>query len=710
MNRKLEKYKKEILNDEDLTKNQLNRLIKEKVSLPGISGEKMALLAILQDLGTENNEIIEEIREELIPPASLKKIGELSVGMRCASLVAKISRILPQRQGKNRKYQTLILLDRTGQIPLTFFGNIPSQVKEKELRVGDPVLIKCVNVKRLGKDLSLVAGDGTRIQKVEEKLDLKKDLPPLKPVLSIKELLDELTPIEVDETKEVNCRGTLVWKGEPREFEREDGSVGKVMHLRITGRESNESIRGVVWGRGVDLVANLELGDLIQIRGGKGKVSSYHLDQGAKKREALELHIGNLTSIKREGRANLKINQAEENMRGKLFYLYALESPRVRNYEKNGERKKMLFLKVGDATGVARLVVWNEHLIDKLKDIERRTRLKSFGNVKSGEVYDIEIHVSNTGNVKKAPSDFPNELNWEDVVKSREEQKKSSPQKHIGLITDFSKLEENVRCDLEGILSYKEVEDLKRGRGVLILGDGRNRIKGTVWNNEILKKIGKIPEGSRIRVKNVATPKKSERHDLDRVSIEDESSLELIEKSIDEKGEVPPKVGKEEDRHLSPLLLHEIQEEGPTEILVTIDKIKEVGMKDFCEVCGGMIVSSRGKKKICERGHETNGQSLLSVILRIEDGKDCGSAIIKGNKLHELHLSELEKSEILSNRNKFTQKITEKLVGNDFLIEGEIRFVGGESRIYITDLQSISPSSLTDKILKKISNIQSRKS
>ena len=142
MNRKFEEYKEEIIREENLAEGKLNQLIREKLSLPGISGRKMALLVVLQNLGIENKKVTEEIREELLLSNTLRKIEELDSGMRCVSLVAKISRILPKREGKEQEYQTFILLDDSGKIPLTFFGEEVSQGKAKELKLGDPVLLK----------------------------------------------------------------------------------------------------------------------------------------------------------------------------------------------------------------------------------------------------------------------------------------------------------------------------------------------------------------------------------------------------------------------------------------------------------------------------------------------------------------------------------------------------------------------------------------
>jgi len=78
------------------------------------------------------------------------------------------------------------------------------------------------------------------------------------------------------------------------------------MNLKIAGEESDASIKGVAWGKGTELINNLDLGDIIQIRGGKVKINSYRLNRGSKRREALEIHIGNLTSVKRKRKDSLK--------------------------------------------------------------------------------------------------------------------------------------------------------------------------------------------------------------------------------------------------------------------------------------------------------------------------------------------------------------------------------------------------------------------
>ncbi|NIQ04845.1 MAG: hypothetical protein GWO20_03650, partial [Candidatus Korarchaeota archaeon] len=673
----MEKYKEEIIREKHLEKEELEEMIEKKSQLPGISGKKMAIIAVAQELGVENKELMERMMDELILPDSLKKIGDLRQGMRCTSLVARLARILPRRQGKMKEYQNLLLLDDTGEILLTFFGKDLSKLENQDLRRGDVFLIKCVNVRDLSGRLSLTAVEETKVRKLEEEGHLTAHLPALQPPLSVSDLLDAFQSMEVNETEEVNCKGVLVWKGDVREFERNDGSIGRVMNFRIAERGSEESIRGVAWGKGGTLVTNLDLGDIVHIRGGKVKVSSYQLERGQEKRDALEIHIGNLTNIERKGRNAKKLEQAEEGMRGELFYLYALEPPQVREYEREGEQRQMLFLKVGDETGVARLVVWTQSLIDTLRDLERKDRLKAFGNVREGQFYEVEIHVSNTGMVKKNPPHFPEVLTWAEVEKS-EKREEETPTRHIGLVSEFSKLTWDVQCDLEGTLEYKDINPPRR-KGTIILGDGKNRVEGRIRSRRMLKDLKEVPNGSVIRLKNVTTPKRGGKYDLENVFIKESSSLEIIEAPAQDVKRLE-EAEKREKRRSTPLLLQEIQDEGVMEVLVAVNGIKEVEMKEYCTTCGGMAISSEGKHKICERGHKTQGRELLSLILDVGDGQENGSAIINGNTVMELGLSDKTKSEILSNKNEFKKEVSRKIVGEDLLLEGEVRFEGGESR------------------------------
>jgi replication factor A1 len=206
----------------------------------------------------------------------------------------------------------------------------------------------------------------------------------------------------------VDITGKVVRIFPSREFNRKDGTKGKVCTL-ILGDESG-TIRTVLWGDDVALSEEGKVteGDILRIRAGYTKEN---LNGEA------ELHIGNRTrvivnpgdiepgsiSVPREKEKS--ISELKEGMSGVDVICKILRVYEVREFEREGQDPgKVVNLLVGDETGRARLVLWDEDvgLVEK-------------GQIKEGEVvkaknayvkvrYDEpEIHVGKHGKVVLKP-------------------------------------------------------------------------------------------------------------------------------------------------------------------------------------------------------------------------------------------------------------------------------------------------------------------
>ncbi len=157
-----------------------------------------------------------------------------------------------------------------------------------------------------------------------------------------------------------NVTGKVIFTFKPREFEK-NGVKGKFASIIIadeTGR-----IRVVLWNKDADLVYQIKEGDILRIRNGFVKENKFGEP---------EIHVTqNTRLIVNPKGVNINVKTPEERLRK----IAELKEPMqnvdilckvVRVFEpreftrEDGSKGKVVNLFVGDETGIARLVLWNE--------------------------------------------------------------------------------------------------------------------------------------------------------------------------------------------------------------------------------------------------------------------------------------------------------------------------------------------------------------
>ncbi|MFQ6051127.1 MAG: DUF2240 family protein [Candidatus Hydrothermarchaeota archaeon] len=174
--------------------------------------------------------------------------------------------------------------------------------------------------------------------------------------------LPETKPIKINEIKANMNNLTLIGRisqvSKPREFERQDGSKGKVANIEILDETS--SIRVVLWGKDVDYVRKLKEGDIVKIKGAYskegltgvechlGRFGSIEVDPDIEK-EPPQVEIPKTIPI-----SDVEVGMDSVNIQGKVIW-----TSEIREFEREGRTGRAVTLIVGDETGTIPITLWD---------------------------------------------------------------------------------------------------------------------------------------------------------------------------------------------------------------------------------------------------------------------------------------------------------------------------------------------------------------
>ncbi|MEX2690392.1 MAG: OB-fold nucleic acid binding domain-containing protein [Candidatus Njordarchaeum guaymaensis] len=685
------------------------RILEVKRNILGIASDKMAILYLLSQEGSLDPEIIEKVTAQY----AIMRLSELRPGMRGVSVLGRIIRITPLRQGKNTIFLDIIIEDNTGRAAITLFGSMTSIVKDLNLKVGTPILIKRGRVGRaLGSYIRIFVDEDTKIEVVEsdrfKKLVL--NLPPPRKILDVTELLNMVEKLQSPETLDVDIIGRIAWIGDIKEFTKQDGRIFRNLTMLLLDRKNpNDVLRAVLWGSSTEFpsILNIRKGDTIIIRGGRVKINEYKLASSSI-RNAVEVHLSGFSSIEKLAPEVFKLKDLTAGMRGVAIYVFAISPPRIGSFMRNEEERRYLTIDVADDTATMRMVVWNENLIDDLSSLTIGDKLWVYGNIKMGRGDLLEIHVPDNGDIKVDPPDFPLNLSWESVKSFIDQAIKDIGERK--LIQNFEEITLDSYFDIEGYLEFIEKNPLDRGPiASLILSDGKNRIKALIWNENLADKIDKLSIGSKLHITNVKTPRDIKDRELV-IHVGNRSDIEIVEESnsMTNKSTFEPEKSIE-----SFILLRDAPLGAIVKTFGNIIAIDDISFRKFCSKCNQLIIRSENGEDICESGHISKGISKLTLILEIEDGKRLAEVIITGSFVDDL----LEKlkiavSDVLVNREKILEQISNDLIGKVIILSGRTRPSGRQNiiRIYADSIRFADPKKdlniITDLINKYQKNIE----
>ncbi len=261
----LEEIVKKIAKESDMKNDEIEERIREKQrELGGLVTSEGAAHIIANEIGIN--------LFEGTPRVSELKIENIIPGMSNVDVVGRIERIFPLREfekkdGSKGKVASLILRDDTGTIRAVFWGKDTKSIEDGTIKTGDILRLRGGYTKEnINGEPEVHVGTRTRI--IPNPGDISRDEFPIQEngwKKTISELGSEMTRVDV------LCKVLRIY--EVREFDRKDGSRGRVVNLVVadgTGRT-----RLVLWDDDVSLVEDgrLREGDVIQIQNGYIKMN-----------------------------------------------------------------------------------------------------------------------------------------------------------------------------------------------------------------------------------------------------------------------------------------------------------------------------------------------------------------------------------------------------------------------------------------------------
>jgi replication factor A1 len=187
---------------------------------------------------------IEDVDLDIKPRLDPFKIEEIRRDMGEVNLVARIldpgeSREFQRKDGSKGLVRTVLLGDETGKIRLTLW-NDQSRISLQE---GETLeIINASSRERYGQ-VEIQAGGFTVLRKSRQEVGFRELMTPI----------EDLKPGML-----CSIAGIVTGLGELREFQREDGTTGRVASIYLS--DGTGRVKAVLWGEHVDLLKGLDLG------------------------------------------------------------------------------------------------------------------------------------------------------------------------------------------------------------------------------------------------------------------------------------------------------------------------------------------------------------------------------------------------------------------------------------------------------------------
>ncbi len=288
----------------------------------------------------------------------------------------------------------------------------------------------------------------------------------------------------------------------PREFNRKDGSKGRVCSITLS--DSTGTIRTVFWDKDVKLVEDgkVEEGKLLRIRGGYSKEDlngEPEIHVGMRARVTPEPKDVNEDDFPVAGNITKKISELTERDPSVDVVCRVVRIYEPREFERDDKTKgKVVNLIIGDETGRARLVLWDEDvgLIEKAMIKEGDTIKVKKGYVKvrwtdGGRFDEPEVNVGKYGKII---------LNPEEVIKEMPLMAPEITRKYMKDLQDGEVAE--IRGALVDIYDNVKIFDRADRKGIVVnavIDDGTENMRAAFYDKmaEVLLNmpVQKVLEG-----------------------------------------------------------------------------------------------------------------------------------------------------------------------------------------------------------------------
>ncbi len=301
----------------------------------------------------------------------------------------------------------------------------------------------------------------------------------------------------------------------PNEFTRDDGSKSQVMSVILA--DETGTIRASFWGDMVEKAQQLSKGDTVLLENARSRVGL---------QDRPEVQVGNQTSveinpenidIEKKKPSMVKISELEEGMDSIETVGRIIESSEIREFTRDdGSEGRAASLTIGDDTGVIDVTLWDSktEILEKIEEGDI-IRLSDSYTV-SGNYGEVEIHLSDRGEIEINPEtekeipeieNIPKQTTTETKRLKIEEVKENAQTKICGTVVRVfqrqplfkvcPKCNQNIRSDDSEVLCEKcgeIIEPEPRAVMNMIVDDGTENIRIVVFGDLVEKLIGKSAE------------------------------------------------------------------------------------------------------------------------------------------------------------------------------------------------------------------------
>lgn len=341
----------------------------------------------------------EDERVEDLPSLSdaKVKISDLNPNLEFVDIIGRVIAVTAAREFERSdksvgKVSTLRIIDETGQCRVSLWGE--KAEKAEEIEQGDAVKLENASVREGWQNTPELHIDwrGRVIKNINSRT--VENLPDFeKKLLKIEEIEPDMPVLDLA----AKVQRTFSVK----EFERNDGSVGRVMNVNLA--DETGTIRASFWDEMVEIGNELTPGDVILLENARS---------AAGLQDRPEIRVGRRTDveinpediqIEKMKPARVKMSEIEEGLDSVEILGRIVNLSEVREFTRSDESEgKVTSLTLGDETGTARVTLWGSKtdIIDELEkgDIIRITDAYSV----SGN-YGPEIHASGQSNIEINP-------------------------------------------------------------------------------------------------------------------------------------------------------------------------------------------------------------------------------------------------------------------------------------------------------------------
>lgn len=265
----------------DVTREEVLRKIYEKKrSAEGYFLDEAAARIVAFELG------VEIPRNDVEPSWTELSIENLVSGLSDVTVTGRVITVYPvltfsRSDLTEGKVARLLIADKTGTLKTVLWDDRVSLIEEEKISSGQIIRVLHGYV-REGLDGKLELHVGTRGEIHISPADLVKSEYP--PITSFIEKISSIT----GKRKKANISGTVLGIHHASEFQRANGTSGKVRRLQL--QDETGKIAVVFWNQKADELGNVEKGDRLQIMNGRVKEMTDGL---------VEIHVDNATQIEK---------------------------------------------------------------------------------------------------------------------------------------------------------------------------------------------------------------------------------------------------------------------------------------------------------------------------------------------------------------------------------------------------------------------------